>query len=65
MRISWAKRTPDIFCSYFDVSLEGNFEGTEDILHVPRPGAVVAKLNPGVGRNLFGERVRAREQTSV
>jgi uncharacterized protein YyaL (SSP411 family) len=38
------EKDADIFCSYFDVSLEGNFEGT-NILHVPRPGPVVAKLN--------------------
>jgi uncharacterized protein YyaL (SSP411 family) len=34
----------DIFCRYFDITPEGNFEGN-NILHVPRPGRTVAKLN--------------------
>src|SRR4030095_10060531 len=38
------EKDSDIFCGYFDVTPEGNFEG-KNILHVPRDGRTVAKLN--------------------
>ncbi len=34
----------ELICRYFDVTPEGNFEG-KNILHVPRPADVVARLN--------------------
>jgi len=34
----------DLFCRYFDVTPEGNFEG-RNILNVPRPAGLVARLN--------------------
>jgi uncharacterized protein len=38
------EKDSDIFCRYFDITPEGNFEG-KNILHVPRDGRTVAKLN--------------------
>jgi uncharacterized protein YyaL (SSP411 family) len=37
------ERDAEIFCAYYDVSAEGNFEG-HNILHVPRPARDVARL---------------------
>jgi len=34
----------DLFCRYYDISREGNFEG-KSILNVPREGSLVARLN--------------------
>lgn len=34
----------DLFCRYYGISPEGNFEGN-NILNIPRPAAVVARLN--------------------
>jgi uncharacterized protein len=34
----------ELFCRYFGVTPEGNFEG-KNILHVPRPAGLVARLN--------------------
>ena len=33
-----------LFCQYYDITPEGNFEG-KNILHVPRPASLVARLN--------------------
>jgi uncharacterized protein YyaL (SSP411 family) len=37
------ERDAEVFCAYYDVTPEGNFEG-KNILNVPRPAAVVARL---------------------
>jgi len=34
----------DLFCRYFDITGDGNFEG-RSILNIPRPAALVARLN--------------------
>jgi len=46
----------DLFCRYFDVTPEGNFEGG-NILNVPRPAGLVARLN-GVSEQRVLEIVR-------
>jgi uncharacterized protein YyaL (SSP411 family) len=34
----------ELFCGYYGITAEGNFEG-KNILHVPRPAGLVARLN--------------------
>ncbi len=43
----------DLFCRYFDVSADGNFDG-RNVLNVPRPAALVARLN-GVSEERLAE----------
>ena len=45
-----------IFCSYYDITPEGNFE-SKSILNVPRPGSMVAKLN-NMEESRFWELIR-------
>jgi uncharacterized protein YyaL (SSP411 family) len=45
-----------LFCRYFDITPEGNFEGSS-ILNIPRPAALVARLN-GVSEQQLLEIVR-------
>ncbi len=46
------KEEAELFCPYFGITAEGNFEG-KNILHVPRSAALVAQLN-----NVSEERLR-------
>jgi uncharacterized protein len=50
----------DLFCRYFDITPQGNFEGSS-ILNIPRPAALVARLN-GVSEERVLETVRSGKE---
>jgi uncharacterized protein YyaL (SSP411 family) len=50
----------ELFCRYFGITPEGNFEG-KNILHVPRPVSIVARLN-NISEERLAEIVRHGRQ---